>query len=230
MVEAFVFGALPTPLVRMALPLALAEIGVVPKAAPGLLGGARLALGMSQAAIAGQPLREAKDLGLHQLYRALDLLAEHGEAIEEEVFWNSADLFKLDVDLVFYDATTAWFETDDEDVARHEWRELTFEPLRKRGHSKEGRDNDPQVIIALAVTREGLPVRSWVFPGNTPDVTTIAKIKDNLCGMKLGRTLFVGDAGRQSRARKTASKTNDRELSAPSAQSSSHVAPGDTAS
>ena len=52
-------------------------------------------------------LPEAKDLGLHQLYRALDLLAEHGDAIEEEVFWNSADLFKLDVDLVFYDATTS---------------------------------------------------------------------------------------------------------------------------
>jgi hypothetical protein len=145
-------------------------------------------------------LPDAKDLGLHQLYRSLDLLAEHGAAIEEEVFWNSADLFKLDVDLVFYDATTAWFETDDEDVATHEWRGLTFEPLRKRGHSKEGRDNDPQVIIALAVTREGMPVRSWVFPGNTPDVTTVAKIKDDLRGMRLGRTLFVGDAGMYSAA------------------------------
>ena len=40
-------------------------------------------------------LPDAKDLGLHQLYRSLDLLAEHGAAIEEEVFWNSADLFKL---------------------------------------------------------------------------------------------------------------------------------------
>jgi len=52
-------------------------------------------------------LPDAKDLGLHQLYRALDLLAEHGEAIEVDVFWNSVDLFKLDVDLVFYDATTS---------------------------------------------------------------------------------------------------------------------------
>ena len=145
-------------------------------------------------------LPEGKDLGLYQLYRAMDLLAEHGDAIEEEVFWNSADLFKLDVDLVFYDATTAWFETDDEDVASHQWRGLKFEPLRKRGHSKEGRDNDPQVIIALAVTREGVPVRSWIFPGNTSDVATVAKIKDDLRGMRLGRTLFVGDAGMYSAA------------------------------
>ena len=145
-------------------------------------------------------LPEAKDLGLYQLYRAMDILAEHGDAIEEEVFWHSVDLFKLDVDLVFYDATTAWFETDDEDVSSYTWKGLKFEPLRKRGHSKEGRDNDPQVIIALAVTREGVPVRSWVFPGNTSDVTTVAKIKDDLRGMKLGRTLFVGDAGMYSAA------------------------------
>jgi len=145
-------------------------------------------------------LPEARDLGLHQLYRALDVLAEHGAAIERAVFWRAADLFELDVDLVFYDATTAWFETDEEDVAGHEWRGLTFEPLRRRGHSKEGRDNDPQVVIALAVTREGVPVRSWVFPGATPDVTTVRTIKADLREMRLGRVLFVGDAGLYSKA------------------------------
>jgi hypothetical protein len=145
-------------------------------------------------------LPEARDLGLHQLYRALDVLAEHGAAIEQAVFWRAADLFKLDVDLVFYDATTAWFETDEEDVAAHAWRGLTFEPLRRRGHSKEGRDNDPQVVIALAVTREGVPVRSWVFPGATPDVATVQAIKADLREMRLGRVLFVGDAGLYSRA------------------------------
>ena len=45
-----------------------------------------------------------------------------------------------------------------------------------------------------------MPVRSWIFPGNTPDVTTIGKIKDDLRGMRLGRTLFVGDAGMYSAA------------------------------
>src|SRR5215213_7299247 len=123
-------------------------------------------------------LPEARD-------RALDVLAEHGDAVEQAVFWRAADLFKLDVDLVFYDATTAWFECDEEDVAGHEWRGLTFEPLRKRGHSKEGRDNDPQVVIALVVTRDGVPVRSWVFPGNTPDVTTVQRIKDDLRTMRM---------------------------------------------
>jgi transposase len=50
----------------------------------------------------------------------------------------------------------------------------------------------------LAVTREGLPVRSWVFPGNTVDVTTVARIKDDLRGWKLGRAIFVADAGMNS--------------------------------
>jgi hypothetical protein len=145
-------------------------------------------------------LPEARDLGLYQLYRALDLLALHGDAIEQAVFWRAVDLFKLDVDLVFYDGTTAWFECDEEDVASHEWRGLTFEPLRRRGHSKEGRDNDPQVVIALAVTRDGVPVRSWVFPGNTPDVTTVQTINDDLRAMRLGRVLFVGDAGLYAKA------------------------------
>jgi Transposase DDE domain len=145
-------------------------------------------------------LPAARDLALDQLYRALDVLAEHGDAVEEEVFWHSVDLFKLDVDLVFYDATTAWFECDDEDVAPESWRGLTFAPLRKRGHSKEGRDNDPQVIVALAVTRDGMPVRSWVLPGDTADVTTVARIKDDLRQMRLGRALFVGDAGLYAKA------------------------------
>jgi hypothetical protein len=145
-------------------------------------------------------LPEAQALGLDQLYRALDLLAVEGEAIEQEVFWHAVDLFKLEVDLVFYDATTAWFATEDEDVAEQTWRGLAFPPLRKRGHSKEGRDNDPQVLVGLAVTRDGIPIRSWVFPGNTPDVSTVQRIKDDLRAMKLGRVLFVGDAGFYSKA------------------------------
>ena len=145
-------------------------------------------------------LPAAKNLSLGQLYRALDVLAEHGDAIEQEVFWHSVDLFKLDVDLLFYDATTAWFECDEEDVASHQWRGLTFAPLRRRGHSKEGRDNDPQVVIALAVTRDGVPVRSWVLPGDTADVAAVQRIKEDLRQLRLGRALFVGDAGLYARA------------------------------
>ena len=56
------------------------------------------------------------------------------------------------------------------------------------------------MVVALAVTRQGLPVRSWVFPGNTTDVTTVAKVKRDLKGWKLGRALFVGDSEFNSEA------------------------------
>ena len=56
------------------------------------------------------------------------------------------------------------------------------------------------MIIALAVTRDGMPVRSWVLPGNTADVTTVERIKEELRHMRLGRALFVGDAGLYARA------------------------------
>ena len=143
-------------------------------------------------------LPEAKDLTPYQFYRALDFLAVWSDQIERAVFLRAADLFRLDVDLIFYDTTTAYFEIDEPDEHCELWAGKLYAPLRQRGHNKEGRDNQPQVIIALAVTRDGLPVRSWVLPGNTADVTTVARIKDDLRAWRLGRCVFVGDAGMYS--------------------------------
>ena len=143
-------------------------------------------------------LPDAAGLTVDQLYRALDFLAVWSDAIERDVFLKSADLFRLDVDLIFYDTTTAYFEIDAADEEAEEWAGRLYAPLRRRGHSKEGRDNQPQVIVALAVTRDGMPVRSWVLPGDTADVTTVARIKDDLRAWRLGRCVFVGDAGMYS--------------------------------
>jgi hypothetical protein len=149
--------------------------------------------GVSKCGIAWLP--DAAGLAVDQCYRALDFLTVWADEIERDVFLKTADLFRLDVDLIFYDTTTAYFEIDEPDENEQEFAGRLYKPLRKRGHSKEGRDNQPQVIIALAVTRDGMPVRSWVLPGNTADVTTVARIKDDLRAWRLGRCLFVGDAG-----------------------------------
>jgi hypothetical protein len=143
-------------------------------------------------------LPEAQALTLHQFYRALDFLAVWSDKIERAVFLHTADLFRLDVDLIFYDTTTAYFEIDEPDEQEQLWAGKLYAPLRRRGHNKEGRDNQPQVIIALAVTRDGMPVRSWMLPGDTADVATVARIKDDLRAWRLGRCLFVGDAGMYS--------------------------------
>jgi len=143
-------------------------------------------------------LPDAAGLAVDQLYRALDFLAVWSDRIERDVFLQAADLFRLDVDLIFYDTTTAYFEIDEADEDPEEWGGRLYAPLRRRGHNKEGRDNQPQVIIALAVTRDGMPVRSWVLPGDTADVSTVARIKDDLRAWRLGRCVFVGDAGMYS--------------------------------
>src|SRR3990172_4811894 len=144
-------------------------------------------------------LPEGQDLALHQLYRAMDHLLSHQERVEKAVFFKVADLLNADVDLIFYDTTNIHFEVDEEDEVRVKGPERKERgPLRKRGHAKNKRYDAPLVTVGLAVTRDGLPVRSWVFPGNTTDVTTIARVKADLKGWKLGQCVFVGDAGMNS--------------------------------
>jgi hypothetical protein len=145
-------------------------------------------------------LPEAETLTLEQLYFALDFLDSHIDAVEREIFFRTADLFRADVDLIFWDTTTVSFEVDAEDEAEETRRGTTLPPLRKRGYSKEGRDHNPQVVVGLALTRDGLPVRSWVFPGNTVDATTVAQVKEGLRGWRLGQAIFVGDAGMDAEA------------------------------
>jgi len=137
-------------------------------------------------------------LDLHHLYFAMDFLEEHKPEVEKSVYFAMADLMNADVDVIFYDTTSLHFEVDEEDeITRRKW-DREYEPLRKRGHSKNGRGDAPQVVIGLAVTRDGLPVRSWVWSGETGDVTTVEKVKQDLRGWRLGRCVFVGDAGMNS--------------------------------
>jgi len=143
-------------------------------------------------------LPRGNDLELHHLYLGMDLLENHKEEIEKSVYFAMADLMNADVDLIFYDTTSLHFEVDEEDETELGKRERTYPAQRKRGHSKNGRDDAPQIVIGLAVTRDGLPVRSWVFPGNTADVTTVERVKNDLRGWRLGRCVFVGDAGMNS--------------------------------
>jgi len=144
-------------------------------------------------------LPAAQELPLHQLYRAMDHLLVHVEEVEKAVYYKMADLMNADVDLLFYDTTNIHFEVDEEDhYGRRGPDGKVRGPLRKRGHAKNRRDDAPLLTVGLAVTREGLPVRSWVFPGNTTDVTTVATVKADLRGWKLGRCIFVGDAGMNS--------------------------------
>ena len=62
-------------------------------------------------------------------------------------------------------------------------------------HSKENRSDQPQVVIAMAVTKEGIPVRCWTFPGRTSDQLVTRRIKDGLGSWMLNRVVWVTDSG-----------------------------------
>ena len=124
-------------------------------------------------------------------YRGMDWLLEHLEALQETVFFAVADLLCLDVDLIFFDTTSTYFETPFEDGEL----EGTDEGLRKRGHSKDSRPDLPQIVIGMAVTTGGLPVKLWVWPGDTADQTVLQEVKKDLAGWRLNRTVWVVDAG-----------------------------------
>lgn len=72
--------------------------------------------------------------------------------------------------------------------------------MRRRGNSKKKRPDLPQVILALAINRDGLPVRHWVFPGNTIDVSTVEQVVEDLGSLRPRRYLFIGDRGMVSQS------------------------------
>jgi Transposase DDE domain len=133
-------------------------------------------------------------LEVQHAYRAMDVLASADAegAVQEAVFFAVADLLTLEVDLLFFDTTSTYFEIEGEDDADD--REL----LRRFGHSRDRRPDRPQVVIGLAVTRAGIPVRIWVWPGNTADASVLAQVKADLAGWTLGRAIWVVDRGLSS--------------------------------
>jgi Transposase DDE domain len=141
-------------------------------------------------------------------YRAVDWLLQIREALEKRVFDRAAEVLGLEVDLLFFDTTSTYFVTEEADapVARDQpgnpvpggagdagnGREAGF---RTWGKSKDHRDDLPQIVIGMAVTRDGIPLRVWRWPGNTADSALIRQVKDDLRGWSLSRVIWVADRG-----------------------------------
>lgn len=140
-------------------------------------------------------------------YRAMDILLEIEPVLAREVYHQVADLLNLEVDLLFFDTTSTYFQTEaaDTPVARDEHGRVQpdTEPsdpvrdvgFRTHGKSKDHREDLPQVVIGMAVTREGIPVRVWSWPGNTADSELIRQVKDDMRDWSLARIVWVADRG-----------------------------------
>jgi len=132
------------------------------------------------------------------LYRAMDWLLEVEAQLAEQVYWATADLLNLEVDLLFFDTTSTYFERDEPDPETVDEDGVTRPAFRTFGHSKDARDDLPQVVIGMAVTRTGIPIRAWCWPGNSSDQPLIRQVKDDLREWKLSRVVWVADRGFQS--------------------------------
>jgi len=103
-----------------------------------------------------------------RLYRALDRLLPHKDAIEQHLVKRLGELFELDYELLLYDVTSTYFEG------------VADPQIAKRGYSRDHRPDCVQVNIALVVTREGMPLGYEIFPGNTADATTVEEIVSSM--------------------------------------------------
>ena len=101
-----------------------------------------------------RPCRRAR------LYACHDLLLEHKDALFSHLVGRWRDLFNTDFDVLLYDLTSTYFEVNASDLPEGS--------KRRHGYSRDKRPDCPQVVIALVVTPDGLPLAYEVLPGNTP--------------------------------------------------------------
>ena len=127
-------------------------------------------------------------LRLQHFYRALRLLWRGKDKIELALFRRDRDLFNQKLDLVFFDTTSLYFEGRGP------------AGLAERGHSKDHRFADTQVVLGVVMRRDGVPIACEVWPGNTSDVTTLGKVVDALKGrFAIEKVVVVCDRGMVSR-------------------------------
>jgi transposase len=107
----------------------------------------------------------AEKINEQRLYRALDALLPHKEALEVFLKNRLGELFGLEYDLLLYDVTSTYFEGQ---AARN--------PQARRGYSRDHRPDCKQVCIGLVVSKCGMPLGYEVFAGNRTDVTTLQEI------------------------------------------------------
>lgn len=126
-----------------------------------------------------------EEIQLHQMYRALDLLAENKLEIEKFFYWMDRNLLNLKTEVVLYDLTTLRFESTNE-----------TEDLRRFGYSKEKRSDCTQIVFGLLLNTEGIPLGFDVYPGSTCESTTIEKIVDKVkTKFSIERIILVADRG-----------------------------------
>jgi transposase len=130
-----------------------------------------------------RPRVRVQDRQLRQWYQTLDGLIQHKKQIEKDLFLGLRNLFSLQVDLVFYDLTSTYFEGHGPDG------------LAKHGHSRDGKPRNRQILVGLVMI-DGWPIAHHIFEGNKRDCSTVERVLADIeKRFGLRRVVFVGDRG-----------------------------------
>ena len=134
------------------------------------------------------------NLNLKTVYRMMDMIDDkQAKKLNKLVLTQTKSLLDDKIDVIFFDATTLYFESFTEDIDNPEDKD---EAIRKNGYSKDGKFNQPQVVLALLVTKQGLPVGYKAFSGDTFDGhTIIPSLKEIEDEFKVDKIVYVADAG-----------------------------------
>ena len=127
------------------------------------------------------------EIGLDRIYRMMDALLECEEEFQKAVFVNTQSLCFEKIQMTFFDVTTLYFESTEEDA------------IRRFGYSKDQQFHSVQVVVALATTQDGLPIGYKTFPGNTAEVSTLLKCLDEWKQiLPIGEVTVIADTAMMS--------------------------------
>lgn len=128
-------------------------------------------------------LLESPKYELHDVYRALSLLSDESDFIQEEVYRNSNHIHPRNNRILYYDCTNYFFEIEEEDE------------LRRYGKSKEHRPN-PIVSMGLFMDADGIPLAFDIFPGNQNEQSTLKPLETKIIrDFDCSEFIFCSDAG-----------------------------------
>lgn len=127
---------------------------------------------------------------LHQIYRALDQLAKYNISIQEQIFSIGRDLFNNSLDIVFYDVTTFYFDSEVENEGE----------LRQLGYGKDGKIGKTQVLFSMMIDKDGNPVGYKIFKGDSYEGHTFEHALEDLRNQfQIDRVIVVADRGMLSK-------------------------------
>lgn len=127
---------------------------------------------------------------LHYLYRTLDKLADNNKLIQRQIFQTGRDLFNQQLDVVFYDVTTLYFESEVEQEGS----------LRQKGFSKDGKIGNTQILFCMLIDKDKCPIGYRIFKGDTFEGHTFEKALEDLKQeYQIDKIVVVADRGMLSK-------------------------------